>query len=605
MDARTRRKATEARPGKVVNDNKQKRRTREEIEKDDQAKQQAKLDKQKKATKKKARFFARKNPRPSPIFPATLMAMDTNAPINFDTAMDDPVTNDEPPSKSELPSDPGDIELDRDSDRDSDYVEPGSHSAGEPSWDDSSDDEMNTRFAEFTKEKADYERAKAARHATKEPHRKAKGSGVPKQGAIRIQIEEHHEQPENSAPPSVKRKLTGSAEPTQAAKKPKAAKSATSWNRSRSTSCASSTSATSGRSLPRGTSSGDDLAGGVFDEDKEASSVAAGRAAKSTMNATAKMGITLKKKIVVLDIDGRIKHEKQKKYTNTDLPFPADGFAADLKFFQENFVPEVIDWAATLDNPFIATAYPEFKATMIAIWQKYFSAYTLDNAVEYMAGAAIGNWRSKIGKTALKIITDHLATLDTVQERRDWVAEQAYDMAFLYRDPETKGGSYRSDLFLRTFGKAHLTIALKTDVLYGHPVGAESLVAAGLERGLSLCRTGVSATEGIQRKGKKATLSFIAVPWADCTGSYLKPIKKLTLQKWTQIFGLATEYANTKPNSGDDLFDQSTDGDDSEEYVDPRARIIISDDEPEDEPVVNANAQVSGIGAGSSQIVTL
>ncbi|KAJ7725535.1 hypothetical protein B0H16DRAFT_1471772 [Mycena metata] len=314
-----------------------------------------------------------------------------------------------------------------------------------------------------------------------------------------------------------------------------------------------------------------------------------------------RMGITLKKKNVVLDVNGKTKREKQRKYTNADLPFPADGFTADLKFFQETFIPDLIDWAGTLDRPFIATAYPEFKATITSIWEKYFSAYQFDDAVEYMAGAAIGNWRSKIGKTGVKIVTGHIATLDTVQKRRDWVAEQAQDMAFLYRDPETKGGSYRSDLFLRTFGKAHLSIVLKNDVSYGHPTGAGSLVAASLERALSLCRSSELDPEGVQRKGKKAALNFVAKPWADRASSYLPPIKTLSLQKWKQIFTLASEYANTKSNSDDDLFDQSSDGDDSEEYVDPRARIVISDDEPED-PAADVDVEVSidGVVVSSS-----
>ncbi|KAJ7763856.1 hypothetical protein B0H16DRAFT_1718492 [Mycena metata] len=655
MSHRSRRKESGARPGDIINDNKQKCRTQEEIEKDKREKEQAKIDKNDKAAKKRetsARRVAAKEDQlrkqdeqarataarpdlhtaqlkrslqseerpehsmrtPSPIFPTALAATDTAVPIDHDTSMEDPVTNDELPSDSEFPSDSGDMELDPDSGGDPDYVEPGSQSDPEPHGD-SSDEEMDAKLADFAKAKAEYEKAKAARQAATGPAQKSK-SGV-KKGAIRMEIQEQREQPEHLPRPPAKRKTTESAGTAQAAKRSKAAigglkadwqrvvgvekvpkKSSTSWNRSRSASRASSTSATSGRSLA---TSGDDFAGGAFDEDEAVSSVAAARAAKGTMNATAKMGITLKKKNIVLDVNGKTKREKQRKYTNADLPFPADGFTADLKFFQETFIPDLIDWAGTLDRPFIATAYPEFKATITSIWEKYFSAYQFDDAVEYMAGAAIGNWRSKIGKTGVKIVTGHIATLDTVQKRRDWVAEQAQDMAFLYRDPETNGGSYRSDLFLRTFGKAHLSIVLKNDVSYGHPTGAGSLVAASLERALSLCRSGKLDPEGVQRKGKKAALNFVAKPWADRVSSYLPPIKTLSLQKWKQIFTLASEYANTKSNPDDDLFDQSSDGDDPEEYVDPRARIVISDDEPED-PAADVDVEVSidGVVVSSS-----
>jgi hypothetical protein len=42
------------------------------------------------------------------------------------------------------------------------------------------------------------------------------------------------------------------------------------------------------------------------------------------------MGIVLKKKTFVVDVNGKPKQDPKPKYTNADLPFPVDGHAKDL-----------------------------------------------------------------------------------------------------------------------------------------------------------------------------------------------------------------------------------------------------------------------------------
>ncbi|KAJ7696174.1 hypothetical protein B0H16DRAFT_1485075 [Mycena metata] len=157
---------------------------------------------------------------PLPIFPTALTATDTDVLIDHDTSMEDPVTNDELPSNSEFPSDSGNMELDPDSGGDLDYVEPGSQSDPEPHGD-SSDEEMDAKFADFAKAKAEYEKAKAARKVAMGPAQKSK-SGA-KKGAIRMEIQEQREQPEHLPRPPTKHKITESAGTAQAAKRSKAA----------------------------------------------------------------------------------------------------------------------------------------------------------------------------------------------------------------------------------------------------------------------------------------------------------------------------------------------------------------------------------------------
>ncbi|KAF7372523.1 hypothetical protein MVEN_00114200 [Mycena venus] len=192
------------------------------------------------------------------------------------------------------------------------------------------------------------------------------------------------------------------------------------------------------------------------------------------------------------------------------------------------------------------------------------------------------DWRSDIGKRALQVVTDHLNTLPDIAARRKWVADMSHNVAFIYRDPKTQTGSYRSDIFLRTFA-AHLRLVLKSDVSYGHPIGAASLVAAAVERALTLCRDGAPSAEALPRRGKKSAHGFVPVPWADRAANYLKPIKSLSLQKWREIFELSGQFVNSRRNTID-LFEASTDAcESSDGYVDPRSVVVISDDEPEDD----------------------
>ncbi|KAJ6628176.1 hypothetical protein B0H10DRAFT_2209843 [Mycena sp. CBHHK59/15] len=325
---------------------------------------------------------------------------------------------------------------------------------------------------------------------------------------------------------------------------------------------------------------------GEFDEDEAASSVQAAHAVKTQGKATAKMGITLTKKVTVVDVNGKHKAEPKRPYTNSDLPFPPDSFSIDLAHYQKTFIPDLINWAGSLERPFAASTRPEFKPTVQHIWDKYFSAYPFTDAVEYMAASAIGNWQSDIGKRTLDMIIKHINSLDTLTACCKWVADQISDLNFLYGEPAMKSGSYRSKLFLQAFGSGHLRVVLKTDESYGHPVGAACLIAAGIERALVICKDGFPSPEALPRKGKKSALSFVPVPWAECVASYLPPIKTLTLQKWTEIFRLGWDFVTSK-GEAEDLFDpvDSTDGDNSTDgdgYVDPRACIVVSDDELED-----------------------
>ncbi|KAF8162168.1 hypothetical protein K438DRAFT_2070152 [Mycena galopus ATCC 62051] len=242
--------------------------------------------------------------------------------------------------------------------------------------------------------------------------------------------------------------------PAPATKKPKAAvdglkpnwqkdlgllkapkKSTTSWRRSISR-ASPSTSATS-NSHPSAPTSEDEGTGepGAFDQEDVQPASSVGKPA-----GTAKMGIILNKTTVELDVNGKTKTQPKPTYTNADLPFPADGHAKDLKHFQQTVMPDIVDWAATLEDPFAAPSHPAFKPTLDDIWNTYFPAHATSDAVDFMGAAAIGNWRSDAGKKAISIVKNKMQELelDTLRARRQWVADQVAGVKFLYHDPTSK-----------------------------------------------------------------------------------------------------------------------------------------------------------------------
>ncbi|KAJ7080298.1 hypothetical protein C8R44DRAFT_992479 [Mycena epipterygia] len=439
---------------------------------------------------------------------------------------------------------------------------------------------------------AQYEKKKGKAKTPSKP-KKSK----PKRGELRAEIMGSRKV-DAAAPPStsVKRKSANQGAETQpSAKKPKAmvgglkkdwkqefASKSTPSRRSRpSTSSVTggvpSSRASSTSARRSGASS--EVPAGEFDDDEQPEVVRAARDAKTSTPATAKMGISFTNKDVKLRVDGKQQRETKRKYVNADLPFTLDGFAADLKVWQSSAIPIIIDWAGSLDAPFTAAAHPDFRSVVEEAWSDNFPAYEITDAVYSLASAAISNWRSDIRKRGLAVVTRILngKKFSTIDERRAHAEAQLVDFPFIYGDPVTKAGAYRTDPIYHVM-EAHFRITDKTVVTYGAPVGALSAVASSLERGYSIWRTGKPATEGLERRGKRTAHSFVAAPWAVNAAAYLPQIKKLKNKHWGEIWTNSTAtFAGDSALLGDGGADTSSEG-----YVDKRSLIVISDDEDED-----------------------
>ncbi|KAJ7733149.1 hypothetical protein B0H16DRAFT_1580092 [Mycena metata] len=277
------------------------------------------------------------------------------------------------------------------------------------------------------------------------------------------------------------------------------------------------------------------------------------------------MGISLVPKDVALSVDGKIKHERKPKHTNADLPFPRDSYSADLKFWQTALLPEFLDWIATKEDSFGANADPQFNVAVTELWQQHFSAYPITPAVYAQVAAAFG-------KAGVKAVGSALAAdeFTTVESRADHVRDELFESSFVYEDKKEEKGAYRSELILRTFA-SHLSVVLKTDTSYGHPVGAMAISCAVVERALHMHKTGVCSADGVERKGKRSAHNFVAVPWGARAKAYLPGIKKLSTQKWSKIIAMARPFIDSAALiTADDTEDN--------ESEDSRGLIQVSDD---------------------------
>ncbi|KAJ7501323.1 hypothetical protein B0H11DRAFT_2275291 [Mycena galericulata] len=619
MATRSKREKSSARPGKIVSDAKQKRRSTQEKAHDELVKEQEKVAKakataeahqagiQRVADKEDALRLEDQHTRKHSARPdlltaeahrkltATASPREEASLFLFDSRTQIP-TNTQPQEATEKTA-TEDVDMGASDDEvrgsasegddDSDTYQPGNEpSEDEPSEPDADDDSDAEALQEFLKSRAAAKKKKTAK-AGKRP-KAAIRDEIQAAGSVAMPVQEK----------TLKRKPSAQSGDVQA-KKSKAAVGGLKkgWQKivaappkiSKTAIRGRASSVSSGMTLPssRATSASSgkmsisDVTPGEFDNEESQESLQAARGSKSAnemVGATAKMGISLVPKDVALDVNGKVKREAKPKYANADLPFPKESFAADLKFWQSVFLPEFIDWVATLEDSFAANAHPEFDTTVRNLWNQHFGAYTITDAVYGVAAAAVRNWRSKIGKVQLKAVADMLQEFPTIENRAQHVQEKLSNSRFVYEDEDAETGAYRSELILQGFA-AHLEYVLKIDMSFGYPIGVLALVCSAAERALSMHKTGKCTTEGVKRKGKRSAQSFVAVPWAARAKGYLPGIKSLSPHKWEKIVGMSHKYIENAAQIGiDDTEDESEDS---------RGLINISDDSDAEEPAAS------------------
>ncbi|KAJ7230117.1 hypothetical protein GGX14DRAFT_553602 [Mycena pura] len=634
MAGRARREASDARPGEILTNNAQKRRTREQIDDDTRAEEKAKEDlalktaKKKKSSVKKVAAVEdrlrqedthRRASASRPDLVTAALQRRAGVPSN-DSVTNPPTTDMDVAMDVDENEDDAEKSVydDQDASEDSDeYVDIDSGNEGNAAGSDDDvdgeddDEEIKEEIAKF-----------AAQVRARNKKSIARSNKQMQKGKLRNEIQEA------AKVKPLKRKIIasssglGSGEDTPVVKKPKAAlgglktnwhkdvgvpkpvkKSATkagvtedhvsllrmdgvylTWKRRAVSHAPSETTSSTSVTHPSSMSDGGTV--GEFDNDEETSNMQAEVPVKKRTGAMTARGITLKKDVLVDVAQGKTKKEPKPKFTNSDLPFPADNFRKDLVFFQGNSIPRILAWAATHRDPFSAGNDPKFKPVVKDTWDDHFPSpdYVIDDSVYAVCYNALFNFRSKLGKRGLSVVSAAIKTkkLKDAAETRQWVADQLKGLAFIYENTETEppSGSFRSDLVSKTFAE-YVRVVSKIDVEYGRPVGALSLSAAAVERGLQLWEHGTLSEDGVSRGRQKTLYGFIAVPWAQRASKYLTSIDRLTEQKWSKVIERAGSFVGELGNNV--LTDpvSASDEESGDSSIDPRTEIVISDDDDE------------------------
>ncbi|KAI0291178.1 hypothetical protein B0F90DRAFT_1671639 [Multifurca ochricompacta] len=197
----------------------------------------------------------------------------------------------------------------------------------------------------------------------------------------------------------------------------------------------------------------------------------------------------------------------RRRYLVTDLPFPHG--SAHRRAWRKTFVPTLIMWAGSIEDPFGANNRVE--GIIKDIWCLVYPDIPLGpKEMQITLGVidnVLNNWRSDIGKAGYKVILDlwdNDACYDfaSSEEFAKFAGSALEGFHFIYQYPDFKGSraAFCSELITKVYAK-HLQRIEKSPINYGPQIGALALVTAAVERGLTLFRDGV--------KGP----GFIEDPW--------------------------------------------------------------------------------------------
>ncbi|EIW85525.1 hypothetical protein CONPUDRAFT_162707 [Coniophora puteana RWD-64-598 SS2] len=363
---------------------------------------------------------------------------------------------------------------------------------------------------------------------------------------------------------------------------------------------------------------------GAFDDDEGAAALAAARAQKSLKQkrsqprsveaavtavpiaaaTTSKMGVTSTGKRTTAQMGLVISHKDVdtavEEHQGASKKKPkADIRKEDLPFFREPgfndrwdaIKAELVGWAGTLSDPFSSNSHPDIWSVSQHAWDHAFRetehvgyAVHRDEAIMKFIPATLDNWRSDIGKKAVKLIDDEMtkpSLSSSSSTRIAWVAERRKAQSpgekrkpFLYADPSTFKGVFRGTLIMKVFAHHVQRVAklYANDRLTDAPAGGLALSAAAVQRALFLWKDGYNAKgarteDGGKVKGKHG----FEGEWADQACKYTAKMDGMSSEKWDQVYAAVAPFVKGSSASSGAHAEQSDD-DDSD-------GIVISSDE--------------------------
>ncbi|KAJ3998885.1 hypothetical protein F5050DRAFT_1710139 [Lentinula boryana] len=262
----------------------------------------------------------------------------------------------------------------------------------------------------------------------------------------------------------------------------------------------------------------------------------------------------------------------------SDVPFV---LPTDHEVWNQHICTSLIEWSSRQTNQFRINSDPGFRQKVQELWNLYLMPLhhiSLDctgpkgktikrsdhPALFSFAQADIRNYRSRVGKSALKIVEAYLELKgSTAVEQKQLVEELIHHDSFVYKTPgltrETSAGAFRGELIMRTMA-FYLTWALAApNPAEGYPTGALALATTAVLQALNIFKTGYSTSQpdttttsysAAKKKKPVNSPDNFSDKWASDAMRFFNLIQRLKGNKWELILHASERYILNIPNAG-------------------------------------------------------
>ncbi|KAI0302879.1 hypothetical protein B0F90DRAFT_179304 [Multifurca ochricompacta] len=225
------------------------------------------------------------------------------------------------------------------------------------------------------------------------------------------------------------------------------------------------------------------------------------------------------------------------RYSMADMPFSRG--SAHTKRWRKVFIPALLSWAGSIEDPFGANGQVE--GIIREIWCVAYPDIPLGpKEMDITLGVVnnmLNNWRSDIGKAGCKAVTDlwdddpSSELSSSLEGRAKFVESALKGFRFIYKHPDVMGSraAFCSDLITKVYS-THLRRIATSSMNYGPQIGALALVTAAVERGLT-----VFNDDGKPR-------GFIDDPWGKKAREWVTATERVDDDRWEQIIEKAQTY---------------------------------------------------------------
>ncbi|KAI9429509.1 hypothetical protein H4582DRAFT_2089056 [Lactarius indigo] len=243
-------------------------------------------------------------------------------------------------------------------------------------------------------------------------------------------------------------------------------------------------------------------------------------------------------------LEGDRKRPRKQRYTVSDLLIPRN--SRFIQIWRKIFVPSLIAWAGTQEDPFGTNC--QMEGEIMNIWKRVFPSIALAQStcefeiVLNVCENVLNNWRSDIRKAGYHAINElwdgDTESFASAEDRAEYVSDALMGLRFVYKnlDEMSGRGPFCSDLISKVYTK-HLW-KISQEGKDCHQIGGLALATVAVERGMTFFKTGIDSNKvSGNNDGKKGAIrnGFTDALWGKRARKLVKSTQRLKEANWAQI----------------------------------------------------------------------